>query len=157
MNAGKLDAASMALAALMAAWLPALALSMWLASCADPAAAAGPTGPEKAVVGEWAAPYPDATAPAGLVLMSLAADKGYLVTIEAAGAPIQRERGAWFLRASRVVFSPATCEAADQAGAPLHLVACTGADSISAAAAADTWPVNFTAGGELMNLTFRRL
>lgn len=157
MKPGKLDAASMALAALMAAWLPALGVSLWLASCADPSAAAGPTGPEKAVTGEWAAPYPDAAAPAGLVLMSLAADKSYQVTIEAAGVPVQRERGAWLLRASRVVFSPATCEEADQAGAPLHLVACTGADSISAAAAADTWPVSFTAGGQLLQLTFRRL
>lgn len=157
MKPGQLDPAAMALGFLSAAWLPALALAIWLASCADPSAAAGPTGPEKAVVGEWAAPYPDAAAPAGLVLMSLAADKGYQVTIEAAGVPVERERGAWLLRASRVVFMPATCETADQAGGALHLVACTGADSISAAAAADTWPVNFTAGGQLLNLTFRRL
>lgn len=156
MKPGKLDTASMALAALMAAWLPALGVSLWLASCADPSAAAGPTGPEKAVVGEWAAAYPDPDV-AGLFTMSLKADKSYQVAAEVNGAPVMRERGAWLVRASRVVFSPATCEEAGSGGGALHLVACTGADSMAVSGGGDTWPVNFTAGGQLLNLTFRRL
>ena len=151
MSAGRL----LALAALTAAWLPALGVSLWLASCADASAAAGPTGPETAVVGEWAAPYP--TLPDILVLMSLRADKSYENATKAAGVTLQLERGTWLLRASRVIFSPVTCAAIDQAE-DLRLIPCTGGDSLSAAVAGDTWPVTLAADdGRILQLTFRRL
>ncbi len=150
MKAGQL----MALAALTAAWLPALGVSLWIASCADASAAAGPTGPEAAVVGEWAAPYP--TMPDILVLMSLRADKSYENATKTKGITLQLERGTWLVRASRVVFEPSTCAAIDQAE-DLRLIPCKGGDSIAAAAAADTWPVTLTAEGKILELTFRRL
>ncbi len=157
MNAGK----PMVLAALMAAWLPALGLSLWLASC-QAASAAGPAAPEAAVMGQWVAHYP--TLPDILVMMDLKADKKYeLATLAPKGVPIQRERGTWLVRASRVVFSPDTCEA-NQGGSGadyLGLVACTGADSIAVNIAADTWPVTFMANEgdatKILQLTFRRL
>lgn len=130
-----------------------------LGGCTGAAAAAGPTEAEAAVTGEWAAALPAG----GLVQMSLypkrasAPSGAYQVMIEPGAGPMKRERGTWLLRASRVVFSPETCEAADQAGAPLHLVVCGGPDSIPAAAAGDRWPVALVVGGQLVQLNFYRL
>jgi len=137
------------------AWAAAMYLAafLWLGGCnTAPAAAAGPTGPEKAVTGEWAAALPAG----GLVHMSLAASGSYQVTIEPGGYLAERERGSWLLRASRVVFSPKTCERAIGAG-DLALVSCTGLDSIPAAAEGDRWPVTMAAGGQLVTLEFHRL
>lgn len=154
MKEDRIDLAALSMGLLFSAWAAVLLVCLALAACDGGQAAAGPTGPEKAVTGDWAAEIPDA---AGLVRMSLAPSGAYQVTIEPGGTVAERERGAWLLRSSRVVFSPATCEAADQAGAPLHLIACSGPDSIPAAAAGDRWPVSFTAGGEVLQLDFHRL
>jgi hypothetical protein len=135
----------------------AVPFALWFTcACQGPAAATGPA-PAAAVVGTWAAAWPDTAAPAGLVTMDLKTDKSYQVTIDAGGKPVERERGAWLLRALRVVFFPSTCEAAPAAGAGLALIACAGPDSIPVPAADNIWIANYTAGGGLFNLTFHRL
>ncbi len=131
-----------------------LALFFWF-SCTAPAAT-GPA-PEAAVVGEWAAAWPDTAEPAGLILMHLGADKAYQVTVEANTTPVERETGTWILRAGRIVFAPASCEAADVVGGILHLITCTGGDSIAVAATGNRLSVSMVMAGALQHLSFERL
>lgn len=157
MKREKIDLPGLSLGLSLVAWPAVVALCLWLASCTSSTASTGPNEPAAAVVGNWAAAWPDTGAQLGLVSMSLAAGGAYQVTIDAKGVPVERETGAWVLRASRVVFSPATCEAAGVAGAALVLVACAGAYSIPIDIRGSAWSVAYTAGGQLSNVTFHRL
>lgn len=161
MKRADLEAADLWRCALIAFPIPVLlalyAFCLWLTGCTSSAAATAPSGPETALVGTWAAPWPDSVSAAGLVTLSLAAGGTYQATIDAKGVPVSREAGKWLIRASRVVFTPATCEAAAAASAGLVLVTCTGPDSVTAAAAGNRWTVDYTSGDQLMTLTFRRL
>jgi len=136
--------------------LGAVALGVSLAACGGPEAAAGPSAEERAILGAWAGQV-DAQGVPLLLRIEFAAAKTYQVEIRAAGDLVERERGAWRLDAGRVHFAPATCDQAEEVGGPLRPVTCEAGDSLAVNIAGDTWPVHFTAGGELVSFELKRL
>ncbi len=78
---------------------------LWLTGCSNAAAATGPD-PDAAVIGDWAAKWPDTVEPAGLILMALDPDKTYAVKVEANTTPVEIESGKWVYRGGRIVFTP---------------------------------------------------
>lgn len=134
----------------------AVALALSLAACGGPEAAAGPSAEERAILGAWAGQV-DAQGVPLLLRIEFAEAKTYQVEIRAAGDLVERERGAWRLAGGRVYFAPATCDQADQVGGPLRPVTCEPGDSLAVNISGDTWPVHFTAGGELVSFELKRL
>lgn len=131
-----------------------LAMSIAIAACSDQVQ--GPSSTEREMIGSWAGELATAAGPL-LLELDIGAGKDYQVRISLAGELVERERGAWALRAGRLVTTPASCEEADQVGGPLRLVACSGPDSVAVAIAGNTWPLSFTAAGELVTIELKRL
>lgn len=136
--------------------LGAGALAAVLLACGGPEAAAGPSAEERAILGAWAGQV-DAQGVPLLLRIEFAEAKTYQVEIQAGGELVERERGAWRLAGGRVYFAPATCDQADQVGGPLRPVTCEAGDSLAVSISGDTWPVHFTAGGELVSFELKRL
>jgi len=126
------------------------------------AACGGPEGPdagqeaERAVLGSWAAEVAALGAFLRLEVQGAPARR-YQAEIRVGADLVEREAGQWAIRSGRFHMVPETCEAADAAGDPLHLVRCGGPDSLALNISGDAWPVHLDAGGQLVTVTFYRL
>jgi hypothetical protein len=85
-------------------------------------------------------------------------NKTYTVDVVWNGEPLSGESGTWRTLPGRYITRPQICEESLAPGAPLSLVACSGADTLAINVTGDTWNLNFPdAQGVIHTLPMRKI